>query len=145
MSVTRIRPTLIDLGSVDRRADGGDTDEAMSGDSSGEILQIKIADLKATAPHFHTHGTDLAKALTKLKTALQAAGSPWGDDEQGTEFHGHYGPLVTKMENAAGILSQGLESIHDAMADMADGHIDNEHLVRSMFSRIDVKGGDAAK
>ncbi|MFE5171401.1 integrase [Streptomyces sp. NPDC056634] len=30
----------------------------------------------------------------------------------------------------------GLASIHDAMKDMADGHIDNEELVRSMFSKI---------
>ena len=117
----------------------------MGDQNSGEILHIKIADLKATAPHFHTHSTDLAKALTKLKSGLAAAGSPWGDDEQGTEFHKHYGPLVTKMENAAGILSQGLQSIHEAMTDMADGHIDNEELVRSMFSKIDVPGGDTTK
>ncbi|MFJ8821740.1 WXG100 family type VII secretion target [Streptomyces sp. NPDC102467] len=108
----------------------------------GEILDIKIADLKATAPHFHTHSTDLAKALTKLRTSLAAAGSPWGDDKQGTEFHQSYGPQVTKMENAAGILSQGLDSIHDAMVDMADGHIDNEDLVRSMFSKIQPRPGD---
>ncbi|KIE23127.1 hypothetical protein LK08_31510 [Streptomyces sp. MUSC 125] len=108
----------------------------------GKILDIKIHDLKATAPHFHTHSTDLAKALTKLKTGLAAAGSPWGDDEQGTQFHGHYGPLVKKMENAADILAQGLQSIHDAMADMADGHIANEQLVRSMFSKIDTTPHD---
>ncbi len=49
---------------------------------------------------------------------------------------------MTKIENAASVLSQGLASIHDAMSDMADGHIDNEELVRSMFSRIHVEGGD---
>ncbi|MFF7095359.1 WXG100 family type VII secretion target [Streptomyces rubradiris] len=112
---------------------------------SDDILDIKIADLKATAPHFHTHGSNLAKALARLKSGLAAAGSPWGDDEQGTEFHKHYGPLVTKLENATGVLAEGLQSIHDAMSDMADGHIDNEQLVRSMFSRIRVEGGDAAK
>ncbi|MGW6402526.1 hypothetical protein [Streptomyces sp. NPDC055134] len=92
--------------------------------------------LKKTAPHFHTHSTDLAKALTKLKLALSAAGSPWGDDEQGHAFHTAYSPNVKKIENAASILSQGLASIHDAMSDMADGHIDNDELVRSMFSKI---------
>ncbi|MDR3083400.1 MAG: hypothetical protein LBV60_21200 [Streptomyces sp.] len=108
----------------------------------GEILDIKIADLKATAPHFHTHSTDLSKALTRLKTALSAAGSPWGDDDQGTAFHKAYGPHVKQMEKSAQILADGLASIHDAMADMADGHIDNEHLVRAMFGRIAVKGGE---
>ncbi|WP_432182253.1 hypothetical protein [Streptomyces sp. NBC_00063] len=105
----------------------------------GEILDIKLADLKATAPHFHTHSTDLSKALTKLKTALSAAGSPWGDDDQGTAFHKAYGPHVKQMEQSAKILADGLASIHDAMTDMADGHIDNDDLVRAMFSRISVK------
>ncbi|MET7542898.1 hypothetical protein [Streptomyces sp. NPDC005507] len=104
--------------------------------SDGEILDIKIADLKATAPHFHTHSTELAKALTKLKTGLAAAGSPWGDDKQGMQFHGHYGLNVKKMKHAAEILALGPASIHDAMKDMADGHIDNEELIRSMFSKI---------
>lgn len=49
----------------------------MGDKSDGKILDIKIADLKATAPHFHTHSSDLAKALTKLKAGLAAAGSPW--------------------------------------------------------------------
>ena len=108
----------------------------MGDKTDGEILDIKIADLKATAPHFHTHSSDLTKALTKLKTGLAAAGSPWGDDEQGKKFHEHYGPHVKKMEEAAGILALGLASIEAAMTDMADGHIDNEELVRSMFSKI---------
>ncbi|WP_405621104.1 WXG100 family type VII secretion target [Streptomyces sp. NBC_00076] len=109
-------------------------DKGSGGD--GEILDIKIAELKKTAPHFHTHSTDLAKALTKLKLALSAAGSPWGDDDQGHAFHKAYGPNVKKIENASDILAQGLASIHKAMTDMADGHIDNEELVRSMFSKI---------
>jgi hypothetical protein len=117
----------------------GDQGGGSGGD--GKILDIKIEDLKKTAPHFHTHSTDLTKALTKLKTSLAAAGSPWGDDKQGKEFDKVYGPLVTKIEHAADVLSQGLASIEEAMTDMADGHIDNEQLVRSMFSRIHPKPG----
>ncbi|MEV5732937.1 hypothetical protein AB0O75_50350 [Streptomyces sp. NPDC088921] len=104
----------------------------------GEILDIKIADIKRTAPHFSHESVALAHALTKLKTGLSAAGAPWGDDEQGTKFHESYGPLVKRIEQSAQILAAGLASIHTAMADMADGHIDNEQLIRSMFSRIDV-------
>ncbi|MFJ4002013.1 hypothetical protein ACIPWL_00885 [Streptomyces sp. NPDC090023] len=107
-----------------------------SGGGDGKILDIKIADLKATAPHFHTHSTDLAKALTKLRTALSATGSPWGTDEQGYAFHKAYGPHVKQIEHATDILSRGLASIREAMVDMADGHIDNEELIRSMFSRL---------
>ncbi|MFJ5029500.1 hypothetical protein ACIQB5_15550 [Streptomyces sp. NPDC088560] len=105
---------------------------------SGEILDIKIADLKATAPHFEHESVALAHALTKLKHGLEAAGSPWGDDEQGEKFHKVYGPHVPQIERATQILVDGLASIREAMVDMADGHIDNEQLIRSMFSRINV-------
>ncbi|MFG3202695.1 WXG100 family type VII secretion target [Streptomyces sp. NPDC048192] len=108
---------------------------------SGKILDIKIADLKAAAPHFEHESTALAHALTKLKHALEAAGSPWGDDEQGQKFHKVYGPHVKQIERATKILVDGLASIREAMADMADGHVDNEELVRSMFSRISVDHG----
>ncbi|MET8243606.1 hypothetical protein ABZV31_03700 [Streptomyces sp. NPDC005202] len=112
---------------------------------SGKILDIKIADLKATAPHFHDESVALAHALTKLKHGLEAAGAPWGDDEQGQKFHKVYGPHVKKIEDATKILVDGLASIREAMVDMADGHIDNDELVRSMFSRIHVDhGGEGA-
>jgi hypothetical protein len=104
----------------------------------GEILDIKIADIKATAPAFQHQSVALAHALTKLRTALSAAGSPWGDDDQGTDFHNAYGPHVTHIEHSTQIVADGLASIHEAMVDMADGHIDNEQLVRAMFSRINV-------
>ncbi|MYV39459.1 hypothetical protein GT030_11395 [Streptomyces sp. SID1328] len=112
---------------------------------SDEILDIKIADIKATAPRFHHESIALAHALAKLKHGLGAAGKPWGDDEQGEKFHKAYGPHVKQIEHATRILVEGLASIHEAMADMADGHIDNEELIRSMFSRIrtghDARGG----
>ncbi|MFB0618585.1 hypothetical protein [Streptomyces sp. AGS-58] len=105
---------------------------------SGEVLDIKIADLKAAAPHFHDESAALAAALTKLKHGLAAAGSPWGDDEQGEKFHKAYGPHVKQIEESTQILADGLASIREAMVDMADGHIDNEELIRGMFSRIRV-------
>ncbi|OIJ69227.1 hypothetical protein [Streptomyces mangrovisoli] len=105
---------------------------------SGEILDIKISDLKATAPHFHDQSVALARALTQLKQGLAAAGSPWGDDEQGEKFHKAYGPHVKQIEDSARILAEGLASIRLAMVDMADGHIDNDELIRGMFNRIQV-------
>ncbi|MEV0911060.1 hypothetical protein [Streptomyces hokutonensis] len=105
---------------------------------SGEILDIKIADLKATAPAFHTESVALGRALHKLKLALGDAGSAWGDDDQGADFHKTYGPRLQQIEDSTKILTEGLASINLAMSDMADGHIDNEELVRGMFSRIQV-------
>jgi len=105
---------------------------------NGEILDIKIADLKATAPAFHTESVALGRALHKLKLALSDAGSAWGDDDQGTDFHKAYGPRLRQIEDSTKILTEGLASINLAMSDMADGHIDNEELVRAMFTRIQV-------
>ncbi|MEV7501774.1 hypothetical protein [Streptomyces sp. NPDC093018] len=107
----------------------------------GEVLDIKIADIKATAPRFHHQSIALAHALTKLTQGLETAGSPWGGDEQGESFHRAYGPHVRQIEQAARILTDGLASVHAAMADMADGHIDNEELIRAMFSRVHVGYG----
>ncbi|SEC17739.1 hypothetical protein SAMN05216483_1211 [Streptomyces sp. 2131.1] len=42
----------------------------------------QTADIKATAPVFHTQGQNLSKALT----TLDGLGKPWGDDEQGKQF-----------------------------------------------------------
>lgn len=67
---------------------GHDTMGDKGSDGDGEILDIKIADLKATAPHFHTHSSNLAKALSKLKTGLAAAGSPWGTTSRASSSTG---------------------------------------------------------
>lgn len=127
---------LVQLELYGRMADGRGENEAM-GDGR-EILDIKIADIKRTAPHFSDQSIALARALTKLKHGLSAAGTPWGDDKQGEALHKVYGPLVKRIEHSTQTLSDGLASIHQAMADMADGHVDNDELIRSMFSRIHV-------
>lgn len=41
-----------------------------------------------------------------------------------------------KLESAAGILVLGLTSIHEAMMDMADGHVDNDRLIVGMFAKV---------
>ncbi|MEV0412612.1 hypothetical protein AB0I68_17855 [Streptomyces sp. NPDC050448] len=40
------------------------------------------------------------------------------------------------MEKSAGIIKDGLASIHTAMTDMADGHIENDALIGAMFRKI---------
>jgi uncharacterized protein YukE len=113
------------------------------GPGDGKVLDIKTADLKASAPTFGEQSRELKEALTALTTALDGLGSPWGDDDQGKAFAALYKPAHTKIENSTKILITGLASIHDAMADMADGHVDNETLVAAMFTKKGVKGADA--
>ncbi|MYS40690.1 hypothetical protein GTY23_05435 [Streptomyces sp. SID5998] len=39
-----------------------------------------------------------------------------------------------------GVLVLGLTSIHEAMADMADGHVDHDELVAGVFTEVKVPG-----
>ncbi|MEV0410340.1 hypothetical protein AB0I68_05870 [Streptomyces sp. NPDC050448] len=112
------------------------------GNDSGKILDIKTADIKSTAPIFHTQGKNLSKALTTLVTTLDGLGKPWGDDEQGKAFGDAYSPQQKAIEKAAGTLVLGLVSIHEAMTDMADGHIDNDELIAGMFTKMQPKVGE---
>ncbi|MFJ8213019.1 hypothetical protein [Streptomyces sp. NPDC096033] len=106
----------------------------------GRVLDIKTADLKLSAPVFHEQAKNLSTALTNLVTALDGFGKPWGDDEQGSTFGGSYEPQQKAIERAAGILVLGLTSIHEAMVDMSDGHVDNDELIAGMFTKLKAQG-----
>ncbi|GHJ40492.1 hypothetical protein [Streptomyces sp. TS71-3] len=106
------------------------------GGDDGKVLDIRISDIKAAAPMFHTQATNLSTALTNLVTTLDGLGKPWGDDEQGKAFGAKYSPQQHTIEKAAGILVLGLTSIHEALVDMADGHVDNDLLIQGMFTKV---------
>ncbi|AWT42376.1 MULTISPECIES: hypothetical protein [Streptomyces] len=108
------------------------------GKDPAEVLDIKTADIKAAAPAFHQGAKDLSAALTTLIKTLDGLGEPWGHDEQGNKFGDAYKPQQKKIESAAGILVLGLTSIHEAMVDMADGHVDNDQLIAGMFTKVKV-------
>ncbi|KOV56852.1 hypothetical protein [Streptomyces sp. MMG1121] len=102
----------------------------------GKVLDIKTADIKAAAPAFQKGAIDLSKALTTLIKTLDGLGEPWGHDDQGNQFGGAYKPHRKSIESAAGVLVLGLTSIHEAMVDMADGHVDNDKLVAGIFTEV---------
>lgn len=112
------------------------------GEGDGMVLHIHTADLKRAAPDFQEGAKNLGKALTTLVTTLDGLGGPWGDDKQGKEFGDAYTPLQKKIESAAGTLVLGLVSIHEAMDDLADGHVDNDQLIAGMFTEVKVAGED---
>ncbi|MGQ4516676.1 hypothetical protein [Streptomyces sp. DW26H14] len=119
------------------------------GDESGRArtsdLGIDAADLRSSAPVFQAQAVALAGALSALEGSLGALGKPWGDDDQGKQFEAAYGPRVKTVEKAAGILVLGLTSIHEAMVDMSDGFVDNEDLIRGMFTKADARVGAEAQ
>ncbi|WP_329247226.1 hypothetical protein [Streptomyces sp. NBC_01478] len=52
--------------------------------------------------------------------------------------------MQKKIESAAGTLVLGLTSIHEAMADLADGQVDNDELIAGMFTEVKVTKADGA-
>lgn len=102
-------------------------------------LHISVADLKSSAPTFQTQSKALGDAASALKKSLDDVGSPWGHDDIGRNFHDSYGPSKTSIDKAVGILVQGLESIFEALKDMADGHAGNDHQVAEMFRKAGAK------
>ncbi|GAA2715081.1 hypothetical protein GCM10010315_23520 [Streptomyces luteosporeus] len=113
----------------------------MSDAGNGKVLDIKTADIKAAAPVFHEQGRKLSEALTKLIGTLDDLGEPWGKDEAVQQFATEYPRRQKDIEKATGTLVLGLVSIHEALVDMADGHVDNDALVAGMFTKA--KPGDA--
>ena len=113
--------------------------------SPKKVLQISTQDLKSSAPTFHTQSERLRDATVTLTSKLDALGSPWGGDEQGKKFEHTYTPNRHKIVHAVGILKRGLASIHGAMADMADGHIDNEEVIKGMFAKGKPSADDPAQ
>lgn len=111
------------------------------GGGGGEILDIKIEDLKSAAPVFREQSQKLSDALTKLVTTLDGLGKPWGGDGDVKKFEASYTKNQKAIESATATLVLGLVSIHEAMNDMADGHVDNDELIAGMFTRK--KGGDS--
>jgi uncharacterized protein YukE len=100
-----------------------------------EVLDISTKDLKSAAPTFQTQSGELLKAALALGTKLDGLGQPWGGEEQVREFAEKYAEQRSSIESAVGVLVQGLASVHAAMADMADGHVDNEDAIRGIFNK----------
>ncbi|MFE9413015.1 hypothetical protein ACFYN0_30110 [Streptomyces sp. NPDC006704] len=100
------------------------------------VLQIRTTDIKSAAPVFQEQGKNLSKALTTLISTLDGLGKPWGEDKQGKEFEDVYAPVQKKIESATGILVLGLTSIHEALVDLSDGHVDNDKLIEGMFTKV---------
>ncbi|KNB53014.1 hypothetical protein AC230_10485 [Streptomyces caatingaensis] len=107
----------------------------MGGSGSDKVLDIKTADIKAVAPVFRRQGKKLSDALTTLVNTLDGLGKPWGDDKPGKQFAAKYGPNQKEIERATGILVLGLVSIHQAMVEMADGHVANDKAIAGIFTK----------
>ncbi|MFE7116024.1 hypothetical protein ACFU99_11460 [Streptomyces sp. NPDC057654] len=119
---------------------GGGSNGGSSG-GSGKVLNIKTADIKSAAPVFRKQGEKLSDALNLLVKTLDGHGEPWGDDKPGKDFGKHYSPNQKQLERVAGIAILGLVSIHEALDDLADGHVDNDKAIAGIFTKEKHKDG----
>ena len=101
----------------------------------GEVLGIGVPEIKLAAPVFGEQSRKLSRALTTLITTLDGLGEPWGDAPSGEKFAEAYKPNQKNIERAAGVLTLGLVSVHEALDDMKDGHVDNDDLVKGIFTK----------
>ncbi|MGW7640405.1 WXG100 family type VII secretion target [Streptomyces decoyicus] len=100
---------------------------------AGSGFDVDTDQLKSAAPTFHRESAALEQASTELKHSLAGLGKPWGDDEQGQKFEHVYTPHLQSIEKAAHALTKGLQSIHDALKDMADNHEEADRSAASGF------------
>ncbi len=121
------------------------SDYGPGGGKGGKVLGIAVPELKLAAPVFSKQSRKLSRALTTLITTLDGLGTPWGDDPSGKNFAEKYEPSQRSIERATGVLVLGLVSIHEALDDMKDGHLDNDDLVEGMFTKIPREHGEAGK
>ncbi|WP_419998342.1 WXG100 family type VII secretion target [Streptomyces boninensis] len=112
----------------------------MGGDSD-EVLGISVTDVKAAAPAFSEQSRALYEAASRLQTKLAGLGKPWGGDDKGQEFERALEPQALEVDRAVGILIEGLASVHAAMKDMSDGHVDNEAAIKGMFTMVKADAG----
>ncbi|MGW1073893.1 hypothetical protein [Streptomyces sp. NPDC002537] len=112
------------------------------GSGPDKVLDIKTADLKSSAPVFHEQGQKLSQALTTLVETLDGLGKPWGEDDGVKKFETGYMAQQKAIESATGTLVLGLVSIHEALVDMSDGHVDNDELIAGMFTKKGVANND---
>ncbi|CAM3822927.1 hypothetical protein HMPREF1486_02520 [Streptomyces sp. HPH0547] len=101
----------------------------------GTVLGIAVPELKLAAPVFGAQARKLSGALTTLITALDGLGEPWGKDA-GAQFEERYKANQRAIESSAGTLVLGLVSIHEAMDDLKDGHVDNEEVIKGIFTKV---------
>ncbi|WP_326687773.1 hypothetical protein OIE63_11825 [Streptomyces sp. NBC_01795] len=108
----------------------------------GSVLGIGVPELKLAAPVFGEQSKKLSRALTTLVTTLDGLGKPWGEDEAGAKFEKKYQKNQKSIESTTGVLVLGLVSIHEAIDDMKDGHVDNEDLIEGIFTKISNQHSD---
>ncbi|MEV8633394.1 WXG100 family type VII secretion target [Streptosporangium sp. NPDC051023] len=81
--------------------------------------EVRPQALRRRATAFTSHAKTLEDAKARLKAALAAAGSPWGEDHYGRQFEKGYTPLMEAVLQRLGETSEALHEIKAGLDTMA--------------------------
>lgn len=83
-------------------------------------LEVDPTALRSASPKFSSAADKLQSTWDTLKSALDAQGDCWGNDEAGQEFAKSYTPLADQAAQAFPMLTEGIHSIRTGLDASAD-------------------------
>jgi uncharacterized protein YukE len=83
-------------------------------------FEVDPTALRSASPKFSAAGDKLQSAWETLRSALDAQGECWGNDEAGQEFAKSYKPLADSTRQAFPMLVEGIHSIRTGLDASAD-------------------------
>lgn len=101
----------------------------------GDQVQIKPWEIHGEGREFENISGEFAQAASHLESQLATLGTPWGQDEPGSDFGTAYGEARDRVLAGLHGLADRLGGIGAGLHTMADNAAQNEDQVRSDFGQ----------
>ena len=119
---------------------GGSAGGASGAAASGTGFEIDTAAVRSIAGQIAAQGTAAAEVVTRLRSALQAAGEPWGTEEIGKKFGHGYTSQANQSFPALASLGAALAGVANGLVAQAAAHEQVETAITEKLGSI-AKGG----
>jgi hypothetical protein len=90
-------------------------------------LSMQPEQIQLAAGRFTETGNDLLTTLTRTRRALDALGTPWGEDDPGKAFARDYLPDASNTVEVIGLLAGALSGIATGLHQMATTTVEFDH------------------
>ena len=107
-----------------------------SGASAGSGFEIDTDAVRSIAGQIAAQGDAAAQVVMRLRSALEAAGEPWGTEEIGKKFGHGYTGQVNQSFPALASLGSALAGIANGLVAQAQAHEQVESAVTQRFGSI---------
>lgn len=112
--------------------------------ASGSGFEIDTAAVRSIAAQIAAQGNAAAEVVTRLRSALQAAGEPWGTEEIGKKFGHGYTSQVNQSFPALASLGSALAGIANGLVAHAEAHDKVEAAVTEKLGSIATGGASGS-